>query len=983
MRRLLFVAVLLMVLFASRTPAPSHPSPIHAQEGGVLATCNTLIDDALALIANTCIDIGRNEICYGNPTIRATLSDPDLFFEQPGDIIPVTAIEALFTNPLDPDLNEWGIALMDIQADLPDADDSVRVLVFGGAELTPTNPTPIDDMPTCTFRRADANLNLRAGPAKSYAIYDVLERGESVTVYGQTGDGAWLRSARGWIFANDGGVLSCEPDVELTEMNTPEDAYIAPMQSVELRMSDVAACGGVPRGILIQSPKGQTSTLMINNIEMRVGSTAFVTLDAEQQCQTHINLDGHVDMLGALWKPLPTGAQITLPLSDDDDTNCLNAYQVVPIEPAMVEYLSTFTSAGLPDVIPAPEPYEPVSPTVELSAADDEILHGTCTTLTWLVTDAAEVDLDGVAVGYSGQRTVCPSTETTYTLTAAPISEEVEGASASVTVDVFPPPSPSDPLPIPLVAAATCNGPDLQVTIQAGDAPFNISGTGNGLPNTAVGAGVYSFAGPATWTGVAVSETRHDFQSQLLGDFTCSAPPPPFTALQAEVMDVEGYIGISITAGDAPFNITGTGPSLPMMGVGIGTHYLGSYSVWQNVTVTEVGGDHQSVNLGIIDTEFVYAFIDCTQAGNLEIDILGGTAPFDITGTGPGLPLNGVGVGLHTLSGGVVRHWENVTIIEHSPGQEIANYGDFDCSQALLVEADCNGPNLEITIYNGDPPFNLTGSGTDLPQMGVGTGLHILTGPSSWQNVTITEVNGNQEVENLGNFTCIASTPLDVTAEFSGSDLLINIISGDNPFDITGTGPGLPQFGVPPNPVVLPGPGVWFNVTVSETSGNFESINLGSFDSEMVSGWAACLDGGGLQVVITGGNGPFDVVGTGPYLPLLGVDTGIHVLNGGTLRQWQGLTIIEQGGLHDLVLGDFDCSLVLTATIGCDGSDLLVDISYGDDPFDITGSGPSLPLSGVTHGAFYLFGPGIWSNVTITEMTGNLQSINYGGFTCP
>lgn len=74
-------------------------------------------------------------------------------------------------------------------------------------------------------------------------------------------------------------------------------------------------------------------------------------------------------------------------------------------------------------------------------------------------------------------------------------------------------------LPVALSASAELDGDNLVVTITAGDGPFNITGTGPGLPLSGVAAGVHTLTGPGTWTGVTVTETTGDEESENLGDY--------------------------------------------------------------------------------------------------------------------------------------------------------------------------------------------------------------------------------------------------------------------------------------------------------------------------------------------------------------------------------------------------------------------------------------------------------------------------------
>lgn len=426
----------LFLLFAAFTSqshlvTPQQPAPVFAQSG---STCDALVSEALELVANNCVALGRNEVCYGHATVSATLTDDSYFFEVPGDIIPVTALEAIITRPVDPELGEWGIALMDIQADLPNAEDGMRMVLFGGVELEPTGDTIATDTPTCTFTNtSNTNFNMRTGPSQSFSIVDVLDRGESVEVYGITSSGRWVRSSRGWVFA-EAGSLECN-GADLLVMDSAEDAYIAPMQSFTLRMDEDALCQAAPSGMLIQTPTGETANLMVNNVQMRVGSTAFITVNKDQTCQTVANLDGHVDVT-TQEVLLPKGAQLTLPLTDNA-SDCPGAGKVEPISGPILA-LAAALPAQLPEPIDIPEPWVPVPPTLELSAAEETIAFGECTTLTWTVTDALRAYFDNELAPFFNTIEVCPEQTTTYELRAEALTDDPD-VTSTITIEVVLP----------------------------------------------------------------------------------------------------------------------------------------------------------------------------------------------------------------------------------------------------------------------------------------------------------------------------------------------------------------------------------------------------------------------------------------------------------------------------------------------------------------------------------------------------------------
>lgn len=424
-----------------------------AQTSQQADACNSMVEEALRLIAARCLDVGRNEACYGNSAISATLNDDALAFETPGDIIPVSAIDALITRPINPDSQEWGVAMLNLQADLPDADDSVQILVFGGAQVTPTTTQLAADTPTCHFTNSSGhNLNLRAGPGENFAVFDVLDQDDTLLIYGRSADGAWLRSSRGWVYAAD-GTLDCETPDELRLIENSQDLYSAPMQSFTLRVDDEARCDAVPSGLLIQSPTGQTANLQINNVELKIGSTAFITVDKDNQSMTVSSLDGNVDLVNGN-VPLPEGGQVQIPL-DDEGGYSGDPDDIGDVEPTsgnVPQFVEQLTNElGDPDDpknafdgIQAPPEWTPVSPTVEFSTDKTEIVRGECALLTWLVTDAQGVILNGAAVGENSAMDVCPPETTTYTLMAIALRKDLADTTVEVVINVTEPAEPTE-----------------------------------------------------------------------------------------------------------------------------------------------------------------------------------------------------------------------------------------------------------------------------------------------------------------------------------------------------------------------------------------------------------------------------------------------------------------------------------------------------------------------------------------------------------
>lgn len=99
--------------------------------------CPDIVAEALTATDSFCSQIGRNEACYGNLQITAELADEDLVFESQGDIVELTEVERLTLSPLVEESTQWGVALLNVQANIPDTvpGQGVMFLLFGDVDI--------------------------------------------------------------------------------------------------------------------------------------------------------------------------------------------------------------------------------------------------------------------------------------------------------------------------------------------------------------------------------------------------------------------------------------------------------------------------------------------------------------------------------------------------------------------------------------------------------------------------------------------------------------------------------------------------------------------------------------------------------------------------------------------------------------------------------------------------------------------------------
>lgn len=102
-------------------------------------TCPDIVTSALDSVDDFCADIGRNQACYGNFNLSAEPQpDVDTFaFESIGDIADVANILSLNLTPLNESAGTWGVAVLNLQADIPNTlpGQNVTFVLFGDVQI--------------------------------------------------------------------------------------------------------------------------------------------------------------------------------------------------------------------------------------------------------------------------------------------------------------------------------------------------------------------------------------------------------------------------------------------------------------------------------------------------------------------------------------------------------------------------------------------------------------------------------------------------------------------------------------------------------------------------------------------------------------------------------------------------------------------------------------------------------------------------------
>lgn len=260
-------------------------SPVYAQ-GGDEEACTQLVSSALELSREVCDETGRNQACYGNITLEVEpqLGISDLEFDERGDITDVEAVRTIQLSSMNSEANEWGVAYMQLQANIEDeAEQNITLLMFGEVLIeNAIEPTPDPILIEVT---ATSNANVRGGPSTGNPVVGSVAFNDVIVANGRLEDNSWLRiqldnDELGWIFTQ---LVSTEDDIEALDIldkdGEPLSPKISPMQAFYIQTGvDDAPCELAPdSGLLVQTPEGVAQiTLNINEVDIRLNATAYV-----------------------------------------------------------------------------------------------------------------------------------------------------------------------------------------------------------------------------------------------------------------------------------------------------------------------------------------------------------------------------------------------------------------------------------------------------------------------------------------------------------------------------------------------------------------------------------------------------------------------------------------------------------------------------------------------------------------------------------
>ncbi len=293
------------------------------------SSCPALVEEALSAVDLNCEGLDRNSACYGYGVVTASFVSevPEDFFVQPADTSELRELQSISTSVLDLDQSLWGVAVLDVQANLPNTipGQSVIFVLIGDTEVenevAPEEAFQPSEGVAVTTR---SGANIRSGPGLNFNVIGGAGAGDELLADGLSEDGEWLRVAYQNRIAWINRIVLAE-NAAIDDLPTLTPDLRTPMQSFRLRTGiGSPECEEAPDDLLlVQGPQGFAIDLTVNGAEIRIGSTIamrYIEVDGEVLLEM-IVIDGTLETLGPDGQPIVVtqGYRITAELNEEGD----------------------------------------------------------------------------------------------------------------------------------------------------------------------------------------------------------------------------------------------------------------------------------------------------------------------------------------------------------------------------------------------------------------------------------------------------------------------------------------------------------------------------------------------------------------------------------------------------------------------------------------------------------------------------------------
>lgn len=239
--------------------------------------CAPVVQQTIEAVRKACVNLEPNHACYGSATVEVQpRPNIRLAFAKSGDVVPLSALKSISTTLYSADEDEWGMALLNIRADL--LDGNLTAIAFGQTAVQNNSEAANEFVALEITIKEPTGANLRLEPRPDADIVRGVYSGDRLQAIGRVADGSWIRIADGWLSvevirstADLSQLQVLEPDSKITDV-------FAPLQSIGLRTGlEDSPCSGMPdSGLLLQTPAGVSSRLQVNSADLNLSGTLLL-----------------------------------------------------------------------------------------------------------------------------------------------------------------------------------------------------------------------------------------------------------------------------------------------------------------------------------------------------------------------------------------------------------------------------------------------------------------------------------------------------------------------------------------------------------------------------------------------------------------------------------------------------------------------------------------------------------------------------------
>lgn len=285
--------------------------------------CPVLVKQALEAVGNSCGGLARNSACYGFNRVNATFSGDvgENFFSKPSDQSNLKLLQSIDTAALNETLNEWGVAVMSVQANIPDTlpGQAVSFILLG--DVSVDNAVPADQAVTPAANPIGLTTinqsNIRTLPTTNSNVVGSVESGSTLNADAINPTKDWLRvvfndKTPGWI---NRSLIKSDGDLDSLPVFANDSK--TPMQAFYFKTGVGApSCTTAPDALVVQGPDKVAVDITANGANIRIGSTIALRTIEGNKMQV-ITIHGEAKVNGVI---IPIGFTSTVQLSDDGKT---------------------------------------------------------------------------------------------------------------------------------------------------------------------------------------------------------------------------------------------------------------------------------------------------------------------------------------------------------------------------------------------------------------------------------------------------------------------------------------------------------------------------------------------------------------------------------------------------------------------------------------------------------------------------------------